>query len=547
MLPDATLEEIAAIVGLPVDAPPKKPIATLAGVTQGDPDAALFRYACRLRGRGLERAEVEALVLQSAACVPPFPVAAALRKVDAAFQYLSAHPLNDLGNARRFVDFERANVRYVPEFKAWLTLDAKNFWRRDTDGEIVRRAKDVIDTIKGEAKNAADQQKGELAQELLKHASRSGGAQRIAAMIELARTEPGIPLTSSALDQDPMLFGVANGVLDLRTGKLRPARAEDYITQRSPVVFDPAATCPTWEMFLQRVMGDDPELFSYIKRAVGYSLTGDTREHVFFFAHGSGANGKSTFTDIVQRFVGDYGRQIQSETLMVQKGKSASNDIARLFGARAVIASETEEGARLAEVMIKQATGGDTLTARYLYCEFFEFRPQFKLWIVGNHKPAIRGTDLGIWRRVHLIPFTVTIPPEQRDKALSEKLRTELPGILNWALEGCLEWQRDGLNPPATVTAATDEYRREMDVIGAWIDERCEVNRAARTSVRDLYRDYRAWAEDNGEHVFTGNAFGRKLGERFRKEKIGVHVWVFGLAVRPALRLTAVGGGKQDD
>jgi len=251
-----------------------------------------------------------------------------------------------------------------------------------------------------------------------------------------------------------------------------------------------------------------------MQKAVGYSLTGSTQEHCLFILYGTGANGKSTFLNTLSTMLGDYARQTPTETLLVKRGDGISNDVARLHGARFVSAMEVENGRRLAEAQVKQLTGGDLMAARYLYQEFFEFRPQFKLFMGVNHTPVIQGTDHGIWRRIHLVPFTVTIAKEDQDKRLEEKLRAEQPGILRWAVEGCLAWQVEGLEPPLAVTTATEEYRAEMDVLARFLLECCDLSPEARVATGLLYTRYVSWCALADEAPVQKRAFAAALKER---------------------------------
>jgi putative DNA primase/helicase len=312
-----------------------------------------------------------------------------------------------------------------------------------------------------------------------------------------------------------MLLGVSNGVIDLRTGRVRDADRDDYITRLAPIAYDREAEAPRWNAFLAQVTGGDQELAAYLKRAVGYSLTGQTVEQCLFLLFGLGANGKSTFLAILRALLGDYAASTDVQTWMARDRSGPNNDLAALRGARVVVSSEVEDGTRFAEVLLKLATGGDTLKARFLYSEFFEFRPTFKLWIAANHKPVIRGDDLAIWRRIRLVPFTVTIPPEQQDRNLEASLRDELPGILNWAIEGCLEWQRHGLTTPAAVQAAGNDYRAEMDHFSQFLDECCVLDPKRTVRAVVVYDSYTGWCRTQGiEHPRTLPRFWSKLAER---------------------------------
>jgi putative DNA primase/helicase len=289
-------------------------------------------------------------------------------------------------------------------------------------------------------------------------------------------------------------------------------RREDLITKLAPVEYDPEAAAPTWAAFLERVLPD--EVRAFFQRAAGYSLTGDTSEQVMFINHGPGANGKSTAQEAIAAALGDYALRTPTEMLLAKRAGGIPNDIARLKGARFAAASETEEGRRLAESLVKDLTGQDTISARFMRAEWFDFRPTHKLWLSTNHKPEVRGTDEAIWRRIRLVPWTQTIPPAEQDKKLLAKLRKELPGILAWLVRGCLMWQREGLRPPDEVRKATGRYRAEMDVLAAFIDEECIVAERATATAKALYAAYKAWCDENGERPESQRRFGGRLKER---------------------------------
>ena len=276
-------------------------------------------------------------------------------------------------------------------------------------------------------------------------------------------------------------------------------------------------------------MGGKKTLKTFLQRAIGYSLTGVTSEQVIFFCYGTGANGKSTMLEALRFLFGDYGQNTPITALMRKSdGASPTPDLARLKGARFVTAVESEENQHLSESNVKALTGGDTITARNLFSEPFEFKPELKLWIATNHKPRISGTDNGIWRRIRLVPFAVTIPPENRDALLPEKLQAEAPGILAWAVRGCLDWRRDGLSTPAEVIEATNAYRSEQDVMAAFFSECCIMGNNMSASGSDLYDAYKEWASENNERILTNRAFGGKLTERgFQRYRStnGRHSW----------------------
>lgn len=418
--------------------------------------------------------------------------------------------MTDLGNARRLVDRHGMEIRYCHKWSSWLVWDGRR-WARDESGEVERRAKDTVASIYAEAAQEGDKERRAA---IVSHAMRSESEARIRAMIALAKSEPGVSVQVEYLDKDAWLLTLENGTLELLTGTLRPHRPEDLITKLAPVAYDPAAPCPTWDAFLSRIMADRADLVEFVQRAVGYSLTADTSEQVLFFLFGVGANGKSTFLETIRTMLGDYALQMPADTLMARNDRSQTNDVARLRGSRFVAASEAEEGRRFAEVMVKQLTGGDVITARYLYSEHFEFKPTMKIFLAANHKPVIKGTDHGIWRRIRLVPFEVTIPEQERDKQLPDKLRAEMAGILNWAVQGCIQWQHNGLGAPAAVQAATAAYRADMDIMAAFLEECCIVSPRAACSVKQLYIAYVQWCEENNERPVPQRAFGSRIEER---------------------------------
>jgi putative DNA primase/helicase len=309
-----------------------------------------------------------------------------------------------------------------------------------------------------------------------------------------------------------MLLGCPNGCLDLRTGTLRAQRREDYLTKLTRASYRPEATCPTWLAFLDRVMAGDQEMIAFLQRAAGYALTGDTGEEVLFFLYGLGRNGKTKLSEGLSDPVGDYAQAVAFDTFLAKKTDAIPNDVARMRGARLVTASEPDEGRTLNEALVKRMTGGDTIAARYLYREFFDYRPTCKVFLAGNHKPAVRGTDEGIWSRVMLLPFTVTIPPEERDRHLLAKLQRERDGILAWAVAGCLAWQREGLQPPETVQAATAQYRMDEDIVGQFIAAACVVHPRAWAGATPLYEAFKDFL--GGSDAISVRAFGRRLSEK---------------------------------
>jgi putative DNA primase/helicase len=418
----------------------------------------------------------------------------------------------DTGNAIRFAHDWQHDVRYVPERKAFMVYDGTR-WVKDEAGLAVQRATQTVIGIYREAEYAETPEERAL---LAKHAARSESASSIRGMLELAKHRPQLVVRETQLDRDPWALNVSNGTLDLRTGELRPHRTGDLITKLAPVPYDPAAECPMWRRFLSRIFAEDPSIIGFVQKKMGYGLTGLTREQCLFINWGGGANGKTTLETVVIRILGDYAGQIRPDTLMVKKHRNEiPNDVAALRGKRYIVTAESEEGDRLAESFVKQATGGEPLQARFMRAEWFEFVPEFKLTISTNHRPNIRGTDLAIWRRIRLLPFTVTIPEGEQDKELAEKLfNAEAPGILRWAVEGCLRWIADGLGTPEKVKIATEEYRAEMDAVGAFLEDCCRLHADGMATSKALYGTYAAWAERNAEKPMAKRTFGLRLRER---------------------------------
>jgi putative DNA primase/helicase len=399
----------------------------------------------------------------------------------------------DIANAARLAARHGENLRFTAA-AGWLVWDGAR-WREDRKAVAVQAlAKETAVAIFDEVKNATDHKA------MFKHARDSQSKRAIEAMLWLAHSERGIPAELTDFDTDLMLFNVANGTLDLETGKLRRHSRDDLITRVSPIEFDPDADCELWDAFLWRMLGQNEELYCYARRLVGYLLTGKTSEQVLHFLYGRGANGKTVFCEILEALLGDYAIVLSPETIMIRRHSGIPNDIARLRGVRAAFMNETTQGSRFDEAKLKDLTGGDTLTGRFLHQELFDFAPTHKLIIRGNHKPTINGTDDGIWRRLRLIPFLVTIPPDEQDHQLTDKLRAELPGILHWAVNGCLEWQKDGLKPPAVIVHAVHEYREESDTLGRFIAECCTTtSNLSQVKAGVFFQRYQQFSEGAGE------------------------------------------------
>lgn len=434
---------------------------------------------------------------------------------------------NDLGNARRLADHLNGRYLFCHELGIWLYWTGQR-WARDEEGRILNRCAEVVDLLESEAEHLD----GKEGKKLASHARSSGSRRAMQDMEQLAR--PIERISTETLDGDPYLYTCQNATINLRNGTAREHRRFDYITKIAPLEYNPDAECPRFRTFLAEVMDGSEAMMEYLQRAVGYTLTGDVSEQTLFFCYGTGANGKSTFIETVMRLLGGYSQRAPNAMISSGRGGgSVPNEVARLRGARMAATSEVEQNQRLAESTIKDLTGGDTITARFLHQEFFEFEPTHKLWIQGNHKPQIRGDDEGIWRRVQLIPFTVSVPPSRQDPELPDKLRQELPGILNWAIEGCLEWQKSGLQPPPRVRAATNQYRSDMDVIGRFLRRETVEKNGATVRSRRLYQEYEKWCQRTGHASLSQTKFSPKLEDRgYEKDRDNQGYYWKNLALR---------------
>ena len=401
--------------------------------------------------------------------------------------------------------------RYVAGWGKWLVWDGQRWRTEDT-----LAATDLIRSVCRQTALRADNPRV---------ATKLASAGTVSGVERLARADRRHAATTDEWDADPWLLNTQGGVLDLKTGRMRPHERTDRMTKITTAT--PGGDCQTWRQFIDEVTGGDKELEFYLQRMVGYALTGSTQEHALFFLYGTGANGKSVFVNTLATILGDYATNAPMDTFMETRTDRHPTDMAGLRGARFVAAIETEQGKRWAESKLKNLTGGDKISARFMRQDFFEFFPQFKLFVAGNHKPAIRNIDEAMKRRLHLIPFTITVPPERRDKNLQQKLLAERDGILAWAVQGCLDWQRHGrLRPPQRVVDATEEYFEAEDALGRWLDERCVRETCAKSLTAELFNDWKQWAEAAGEFVGAQRRFSDQLITR------GLEKWRNGMGVR---------------
>ena len=424
----------------------------------------------------------------------------------------SPPPFSDDYLALEFAAEHASDLQYVAKFDRWFHWTG-TLWEKEKTYRAVDHARTLCRSL---AADCDDERRR----------SQIASAKTIAAVVTLARTDRRLAAVSEQWDTNPWLLNTPGGVVDLLTGTMRPHNATDYMTKITGVAPDAACPITKWLQFLERVMGGDAEMIAFLKRVAGYCLTGVTHEHAMFFLYGTGANGKSTFINTIARACNIYHRTAPMETFTDSKSDRHPTDLAGLHGARLVTAIETEEGRGWAESKVKAITGGDPISARFMRQDFFEFTPQFKLLIAGNHKPSLRSVDEAIRRRFHLIPFAVTIPPAERDRQIENKLIPELPGILAWMIQGCLAYlQLGGLAPPKGVIEATEAHIEAEDPIAAWIEEGCDHDPNSWHTSTELFTSFAVWAQKAGERIGSVKGFSQRLegraGIEFQRKKDG--------------------------
>lgn len=444
-------------------------------------------------------------------------------KTGAAKTDAKSYDMTDTGNAHRLYDRFGSVIRYSYNRKKWYFWTGK-VWTIDESGEIKKLADEICEDLKREAWNIQDD---DMQEQALKFARRTAGSTAKDNMIKECQHLYDIPASPDDFDAYTDYLNCQNGIINLRNGELMPHDSQFMMSRICDCEYDTEHRKPKkWLAFLDDITNGNKDLQEYIQRSVGYSISGSNREQCAYFLYGLGNNGKSTFLDTIADMLGSYSANTQPDTLMLQSkvgglGGGANSDIARLKSARYVTCEEPTEGVRLNEGLLKQLTGGSKVTCRFLYGDEFEYTPEFKIWVATNHKPTIRGTDVGIWRRIKLIPFEVNIPKDKVDKNLKYKLRQEFPQILAWAVEGCMKWQEKGLQEPDVVLDAVKEYKVEMDILGAFV-EQCIVidyDSAEQMYAKDLFDLYIKWAKANNEFEMSSNKFYREVGKRLPEKK----------------------------
>lgn len=433
----------------------------------------------------------------------------------------------DEANSRRLWKLNQGRFVWCAPWKSFVIYDGRR-WTRDDTMKMGTMAIDTYHSLYDELKSIDPKVGSDAFRGITSFIKNSGSARGQAAMLELVKSQPGIALMPSDFNQNPDLFNCENGTIDLKTGKLHAHDPADKITQLAPVVFDPKANCPKWRSFIDLIFGGDADLIRYIQAAAGYSLTGSIEEHALFFCFGKGSNGKSTFLETLRDIVGDYGIAAAKDLLLTNGNEQHPTGLTDLFSKRWANCIEADEGKRLCESTVKMLTGGDSIRARGMRENFWEFKPTHKIWLSVNHKPTVRGDDDGIWRRIQLIPFKHKFTDDQKDKKFTAKLRPEKSGILNWMLEGLADWRVNGLQVPPAVAQASNEYRAQQDRLADWIADRCLVSASMKEKAHALYVDYANWS---GLSARGSRTFYEKLSDRFEK-KHSNGTWYLGIALR---------------
>ncbi|MFH5885320.1 phage/plasmid primase, P4 family [Halalkalibaculum sp. DA3122] len=510
-------------------------LSSVEPILEGKRNDTLFSLGVTLSKKGMEYQQIhkELLDINDKRCTPPLENSEISQIAKSASKPPKKDPLRsevteekyglwntDFGNARELVNAYGDKIRYDINEEQWLFWDGTK-WKRDSTGLYVMGiAKKLVESLYEQAKEIEDPEKAKHKQ---KHARKSANEARLKAMMSLSTTFPNIKVSKENLDQNPFLITLDNLTFDLKNFKKLKLNPKHLITRQLPFSFDSDATCPKWEEFISQIMGGDQNMIRFLQQAMGYTLTGLTTEQCLFFLFGTGRNGKTTYVEVLLHLLGDYSIKAESNMIMNRSyGGGVPNDIARLCGHRLAVLSEIQEGKRLDEAKVKNLTGEDTISARFLRQEYFDFEPTHKLWVYGNHKPLITGTDEGIWRRMRLIKFDVTIPKGQVDKNLKYKLLKELPGIFNWAVQGFQQWRQNGmsLEVPDSVKQETLSYRNEMDQLNKFIEETCRVKADVSCSNKQLRKRYAEWCSDYGVHTMSTRSMSPKLEQRgFQKYK----------------------------
>lgn len=441
------------------------------------------------------------------------------------------YDLSDTGNAQRFIDRFGINIKYNFDNKCWMYFDGKT-WIRDTKQIIKTQADILIDEMKLELAKEPDNNIAKEMARNIKHLSSNSGKE---AMLKEAMHIGNIPAVNGDFNQYDYYLNCLNGVVNLHTGEIMPHERSYLLSKNTNISVDLEGKPERWLQFLNEIFDNDKEIIDYVHKAVGYTLTGDTKEQCFFQCYGDGANGKSVFLDILYEMLGDYSLNSQVESILAKNNgasNGASSEIARMSGARFVRTNEPNENSRFNEGLVKQLVSGDVTTARFLYGSEFEFKPCFKLWIATNYKIGVRGTDYGIWRRQRLVPFKMRFDESNADRNLTNKLMLELPQILGWAIKGCIKWQKEGFYTPKLIVEETKAYKEENDIVLSFLKDCVREKADSREKASDVYTEYSKWAKAGNEYCMTQSKFGIEMSKRYPKKTVNGYVYYIGFILK---------------
>lgn len=424
----------------------------------------------------------------------------------------AAKKQTDIANARRFVRQHGGVVRYVPQWGHWITWSGK-VWHRDVDRSCIDAlAKKTADRMWSEVGDCPQLERDDF----IKHVQRSSQVRSMRDMVTAARSDPAVIVDAATLDADPFLLTCADGTIDLRTGELLAHDPSHLITRMVPHRYEPDAECPTWERFMREVTLGDQSLIDYLQRAGGLTLTGFNDEALFIL-YGDGSNGKGVFVHTLERVLGPWACGVSPEFLASKFDKDSAKmqlSLAHIYGRRLVTSSETDQGCRLNEALLKAVTGRDIVTAKALYHDQFDYRPTYKIWFSTNHLPEVVGQDYGVWRRARLIPWLAKFTEETKDKYLEDKLAAEIDAIFAWFVRGAIEWRRVGLSEPAAVKAAVEEYQESEDLLGRYIADCFERGEGFEQTAEPCFRSYLDWCRRSAAEPIGSKTFYREMKKR---------------------------------
>ena len=494
-------------------APQHNPTSThqiMSAFAPGSRNAKLASIAGTMRLRDIDESTISIAIhaINQAQCKPPLSRGEVDKIVKSICRYAPEEPLTDLGNARRAARVFGQDIKYLKERGEWAFYNGQSWEADNSEAVISQMVKRVPDLVYLEGQTKRGKQRKKYNEWAVKSQSAAG----LRNCLEVLRTEPSVALSIGKLNADPFLFNAANGVIDLTTGKLYQHDKSYLQTKTSPVLYEPKAKCPNFLQFMDTVFAGDADMINYMQKVLGWSLTADVRHQQFYLIHGPGANGKSTMLEIIRHIAGEYCMGADFGTFTIRNKGAASSDIARLHGARMVIAQEGKPGETFNESFVQQWTGGDPIIARFMYQDFFEFKPVGKLWLSTNHAPRIRTNAM--WRRIRIIPMKVVIPKAQRDPNLKDKLLQEAPGILQWLIRGAIAAKVTGLNSPIAEQLARDEYRNRIDITFTFLSAKCVLHPSQTVTIEAIYQSYRKFCINRGLRTMTQPAFISAVEER---------------------------------